>query len=168
MPDYLPIGRGQGHMTHFRILYPPKYLCNGYSYRLQILYTSWPCEVIAFWWLIVPKWAWSALRDTFLISTHFEIALQRLQLETSNFVYYLAAWSISLWCWLSPKWVWSGSRDPFLHFGAQDITLEQTKLNISNLVRRLNVKSTGVMLTFCSMGGAFKVTGPLKILGNKC
>jgi len=38
------------------------------------------------------KGAWSGSRDT----SPPEISLQRLQLETSNFVYYLAAWSISL------------------------------------------------------------------------
>jgi len=35
-------GRVQGHVTHYRILHHLKYLCNGYAYRLQILYTSWP------------------------------------------------------------------------------------------------------------------------------
>jgi len=156
MPDYLPIGRGQGHVTLFKILYPLKYLCNGYSYRLQMLYTSWPCEVIAVWWLIAPPQV-GVVRITWHILDFYTLwnSSARLQLETSNFVYYLAAWSISLWCWLSRKWVWSGSRGPILHFGAQAISLEQTKLNISNLVCRLNVKTTGVMLKFCSMGGAF-------------
>ena len=48
-------GCGRGPLTHFRILDPLKYLCNGYSWRLQILYTSWPREVLAFWWLTVPQ-----------------------------------------------------------------------------------------------------------------
>ena len=39
---------------------------------------------------------WSGSRDTFWNFTLPEISLQRLKLETSNFVYYLAASSISL------------------------------------------------------------------------
>jgi len=31
MPDYPPIGHDQGHVTHFRILHPLKYLCTAFS-----------------------------------------------------------------------------------------------------------------------------------------
>ena len=53
MHDYPLIGRGQGHVTYYNFT-PLKYLCIGYSYRVQILYTSWPREVLAFWWLTAP------------------------------------------------------------------------------------------------------------------
>jgi len=35
-------------MTHLKILVRLKYLWNGLRWRLQILYTGWPCEVLAF------------------------------------------------------------------------------------------------------------------------
>ena len=49
MTSYPRKGRGQGHMTHSGILHPLKYLCNGYSWRLLISYTSWPCELLSPW-----------------------------------------------------------------------------------------------------------------------
>ena len=74
-----------GRVIHFRIL---QYFWNDNSSRLQILYTSWPREVLSFSWLTVPevgmvRITWHIL-DFF---TPFEVSLQRLQLETSNFVY---------------------------------------------------------------------------------
>jgi len=42
-------------------------------------------------------------------------------------------------------------------------------LDISNLVSRLNVKSTGIThVQVLPYRGAYRVTCPLKILGNKC
>ena len=74
-----------------------------------------------------------------------EISLQRLQLETSNFVHKLATWSVSLVMTnCPPSGAWSGLRDSFLHFGAHTISLERMKLDISNLVCWLSVKSTAV------------------------
>ena len=37
-----------GRVIHFRILHPLKYFWNDNSSRLQILYTSWPREVLSF------------------------------------------------------------------------------------------------------------------------
>jgi len=36
------------HVTHFKFLVCLEYLWNGLSQRLQIFYTGWPCEVLAF------------------------------------------------------------------------------------------------------------------------
>ena len=36
-------GRGRDHVTQFRLLHTLKYLCNGYSWRLQISYTTCMC-----------------------------------------------------------------------------------------------------------------------------
>jgi len=36
------------HMTHWKFLVPLKYFWNSLSKKLQILYTGWPCEVLAF------------------------------------------------------------------------------------------------------------------------
>jgi len=33
------------HVTHIIFLFPLKYLWDGLKYKLQILYTGWPCEV---------------------------------------------------------------------------------------------------------------------------
>ena len=67
------------------------------------------------------------------------------------------------------KETWSGSCDSSLHFGAQAISLERIKLDISNLVCILNVKIAGIThVKVLQYEGAFKVTRPLKILGNKC
>jgi len=103
--------------------------------------------------------------------THFRIlhplSVERLQLETSNFVHLLAAWSCH--AWLSTKWSWSRSRDPLLGFWFQAISLERIKLDISNLVRRLNVRSTAITrVKVLQYVGAFRITWPLKILENKC
>ena len=40
--------KGRVHVvTHLKYLVPLKYLWDGLSYRLHILYTVWPCEVLA-------------------------------------------------------------------------------------------------------------------------
>jgi len=36
------------HVTHFKFLVPVIYLWKGFSQRLQILYSGWPCEVLVF------------------------------------------------------------------------------------------------------------------------
>jgi len=143
-------GRIQGHVTHFRILHPLKDLRNSNSWRLQILYMSWPHEVLAFWWLTVPQVGVVRIMS-------LEISVERLKLETSKFVYLLAAWSISF-VTLDYHQVdgvmvtWPIST--FL--GPQAISLERIKLDISNLVCRLNVKSTGIKVL--QYGGVFRVT----------
>ena len=49
MDDKLSLkGMWSRHMTHFKFLIPLKYLWNGLNEISQILYTRWPCEVIAF------------------------------------------------------------------------------------------------------------------------
>ena len=50
-----------------------------------------PCDVH-----LSPVWAWSVSRDQFLNFTPCEISLERLKLESSNFVHWLAKRSISL------------------------------------------------------------------------
>jgi len=47
-------GRGQGHLTNFRIVHPLKYLWNGWSYSRRIL-CGCGCQVLAFGQLIVPE-----------------------------------------------------------------------------------------------------------------
>ena len=48
---------------------------------------------------------------TFKIFSLPKISLERLKLETSNFVHWLAVWTISLWIYKqSHKWPWSRSR----------------------------------------------------------
>ena len=48
--NHLWKGRGQRHVTNFRILHPMKYFQNSYSYRLHVLCTVWPREVLTFRW----------------------------------------------------------------------------------------------------------------------
>jgi len=85
--------------------------------------------------------------------------------KTSNLVYRLMVASDIK---SSLKGAWSGSRDSFLHFGAQVISLDRMKLDISSLVCRLHVKSTGIThVKVLQYGGVFRVTWPLKFLGNK-
>jgi len=43
------------HVTHFKYLVPLKYHWNGLSYRVEILYTGCPCEVLAFGLTNSPK-----------------------------------------------------------------------------------------------------------------
>jgi len=84
--------------------------------------------------------------------------MQRLNVETSNFVHRLATCGISLLITI-PRRAWLGSCDPLLHFGAQAIVLERMKLDISNLVCRLNVKSSTITsVKVLPYGGAFRVT----------
>jgi len=40
-------GAWSRHVTHFKVVVPLKYLWNGLNNKLQILYTGWPCEVLA-------------------------------------------------------------------------------------------------------------------------
>jgi len=90
-----------------------------------------------------------------------EIFLERLKLQTSHCVYWLATCSISLVMTGYSERAWLGSCDPFLHFGAQNIPLEWMKLDISNVVCRLNVKSTGIThVKVLQYGGAFRVIRP--------
>ena len=49
--DILPLC----HATNSGQGVPPKYPCNGYSLRLQIMCMSWPCEVLVLSWLTVPQ-----------------------------------------------------------------------------------------------------------------
>ena len=56
-------GRGQGHVTTFRILHDMKYLQNGQSYSLQILCTCWLSELLTFTWQIVPEMGVVKARD---------------------------------------------------------------------------------------------------------
>jgi len=96
---------------------------------------------------------WSGSRDLLEFYTP-EIFLERLKLQTSHCVYWLATCSISLVMTGCPpsERALLGSCDPFLHFGAQNISLVWIKLDISNVVCRLNVKILALhMLKFCSM-----------------
>ena len=89
-----------------------------------------------------------------------EIFLERLKLQTSHFVCWLATCSISfvMTGYLPSGRAWLGSCDPFLHFGAQNISLEWIKLDILNVVCRLNVKSTGIThVKVLQYWGAFRV-----------
>jgi len=49
MEDILSLkGAWSLHVAHFKLFVPLEYLWNGLIYRLQILYTGWPCEVLVF------------------------------------------------------------------------------------------------------------------------
>jgi len=49
MEDKLSLKDMQSHhVIHFKLLFPLNYLWNGLSQRLQILYTSWLCEILTF------------------------------------------------------------------------------------------------------------------------
>ena len=48
-------GRGQGHVMHFRISYPLKYLWNGYRYSRQILCDCRLYRVLAFGRPTIPQ-----------------------------------------------------------------------------------------------------------------
>jgi len=91
------------------------------------------------------------VRDIFENFTPPEISRQRLQLETANFVYELAMWSISLVMTDYPPNGRGQVTWPVSAFLAQAIFLEWMKLDISNLVCRLNVKCTKSK-EFCSLG----------------
>jgi len=69
-----------------RFLHPLKYLCNAYSWRLLISYTTWLREVLALPCWLSPKWAWSGLRDSFLHFGAQAISLERMKLDISNLV----------------------------------------------------------------------------------
>jgi len=122
MQDYPLIGRGQGHVTHIIILYPLKYLCIGYSYKVQILYTRWPREVLAFWWLNAPRWLGQGRMPHFYI--------------------------------LGPRPYFGTDEAKYFKFGLQ--------------IERKEYWHYTCYLKFCSMGGAFRITWPPKILGSKC
>ena len=94
MPDYPPIGRGQGHVTFLN--FTPSEI----TLQWLQLETSNFVRKLATWnisllWLTVPQVGVVGI-TWHIFSTPFEIFLQGVQMETSNFVYYLAEWSINL------------------------------------------------------------------------
>jgi len=105
MPDYPPIGRGQGHVTFLN--FTPSEI----SLQWLQLETSNFVRKLATWnisllWLTVPKWAWSGSRYTFFLHPlkYFCKAYSwRLQISCTTW----PSEVLTLWCWLSPKWAWS-------------------------------------------------------------
>ena len=86
-------GRGQRHVTKFKILHLTKYVRNDQSYRLQILWAVCPREVLTF--RMTPlsgrgTWCLLEFQTT-------EISLERLKpAESSNFVCLQAMSNVSL------------------------------------------------------------------------
>ena len=62
---------------------------SGCRYRLQILYRSWPCELLALWWLSVSQ-VGMVICDLFLNLGSLIISLERTNLDISNLICRLA------------------------------------------------------------------------------
>ena len=90
------MGRGQGHLTNSKILHALKYLRNSSSPSRNILCGCRLSQVLAYGQLTVPERG--VVRATWrLLEFHTpEISLERLKLESSNFVCLLATPDVSL------------------------------------------------------------------------
>ena len=87
---------------------------------------------------------WTGSRDTLLNFTPPEISLERLKLETTNFVHRLAKPSVSLYVTnFPPKWAWSVSRD-LLKFWQLSVDISKTvqdrdiRIRGSTMMRYIN------------------------------
>ena len=87
-----------------KILYLLKYLCDGYNYRLKILHTSWPREVLSFLCLTILQVVWSGSRDPFLHYGAHAISLEWMKLDISNLVCRLNIKSTAITCYKSAVW----------------------------------------------------------------
>jgi len=117
-----------GRVIHFRILYPLKYFWNDNSSRLQILYTSWPREVLSFSWLTVPEVG--MVRITWHILDFFYTIWSVSATVTARLPISYTSWPreiLILWCLTIPQvgvvritWPMSTFWGPGYIFGADE------------------------------------------------